>query len=129
MEKDFNKWNDFKKDMESSENNILFKEWDIWWTSIWINIWDESCWKWPKFRRPVLVLKKLSSYSCIVLPLTTKLKKWTWFQQYNIHWKIYTALLYQVKMMNIKRFESRKGVINLTDFEKIKKKLKNLLNL
>jgi hypothetical protein len=26
MEKDFNKWNDFKKDMESSENNILFKE-------------------------------------------------------------------------------------------------------
>jgi hypothetical protein len=115
--------------MESNENKILFKEGDIWWTSIWINIWDESCWKWPKFRRPVLVLKKLSSYSCIILPLTTKLKNWTWFQQYNIHWKRYTALLYQVKMMNIKRFESRKGVINLTDFEKIKKKLKNLLNL
>jgi len=129
MEKEFDKWNDFKKDMESNKNNILFKEWDIWWTSIWINIWDESCWKWPKFRRPVLVLKKLSSYSCVVLPLTTKLKTWTWFQQYNIHWERYTALLYQVKMMNVKRFESRKGAINITDFEKIKKKLKNLLNL
>jgi hypothetical protein len=34
MEKKFDKWNDFKKKMESNENKILFKEGDIWWTSI-----------------------------------------------------------------------------------------------
>ena len=129
MEKNFDKWNDFKKNLESNENKILFKEGDIWWISIGINVWDESCWKWQKFRRPILVLKKLSSYSCIWIPLTTQLKTWSWFEQYNIHWTKYTALLYQVKMINIKRFESRKGVIHINDFNRIKKRLKNLLNL
>ena len=129
MEKDFDNWNNFKKSLEWIENNILFKEWDIWWTSIWINIWEESCWKWEKYRRPVLVIKKLSKNNCIVIPLSTKIKTWTWFAQYKIHWIIYTALLYQIKMVNIKRFESREWQIHINDFNKIKKRLKNLLNL
>jgi len=129
MEKEFDKWNDFKKNLELNKSNILFKEWDIWWTSIWINIWQESCWKWKKFKRPVLVIKKLSSQNCIVIPLSTQIKTWTWFAQYKIHWIIYTALLYQIKMLNIKRFESREWQIHINDFNKIKKRLKNLLNL
>ncbi len=129
MEKDFDNWNSFKKNLELNENKILFKEWDIWWTSIWVNIWQESCWKWESFKRPVLVIKKLSSQNCIVIPLSTQIKTWTWFAQYKIHWIIYTALLYQIKMLNIRRFESREWQIHINDFNKIKKRLKNLLNL
>jgi mRNA interferase MazF len=129
MEKNFDKWNKLKKSLEWFKNKILFKEWDIWWTSIWVNIWEESCWKWEKFRRPVLVIKKLSSTNCIVIPLSSKIKTWTWFAQYKIHWIIYTALLYQIKMLNIKRFESREWQIHINDFNEIKKRLKNLLNL
>ena len=129
MKKDFDKWNKFKKELEEKQNNILFKEWDIWWTSIWVNLWQESCWKWEKFKRPVLVIKKLSHTNCIVIPLSTKTKTWTWFAQYKIHWIIYTALLYQIKMINIKRFESRQWQIHINDFNKIKNRLKNLLSL
>ena len=129
MQKEFDNWNNFKKTLEWSSNNILFKEGDIWWTSIWINIWEESCWKWDKFKRPVLIIKKLSKTNCIVIPLSTKIKTGTWFAQYKIHWIIYTALLYQIKMINIKRFESREWQIHINDFNKIKKRLKNLLNL
>ena len=108
---------------------MLFKEWEIWWSNIWVNIKTESCWKWKKFRRPVLVFKKLSSDMWIVIPLSSQIKEWTWFTQYKIHWKIYNALLYQVKMMHINRFTVREWEIDIHDFNKIKKRFKKLLNL
>ena len=129
MEKEFDNWNNFKKTLEWSSNNILFKEGDIWWTSIWVNIWEESCWKWEEFRRPVLVIKKLSKNNCIVVPLSSKIKTWTWFAPYTLHWIKYTALLYQIKMLNIKRFTKREAELNSDDFNEIKKRLKQLLNL
>ncbi len=65
MIENFDKWNEQKKYLNNIESNIYFKEWDIWWISIWLNIKSESFWKWEHFRRPILVLKKLSSNSCI----------------------------------------------------------------
>ena len=129
MEKDFDKWNNFKKKMEFNENRILFKEGDIWWTSLGVNTGQESCWKWEEFRRPVLVIKKLSRDNCIVIPLSSKIKTGTWFASYTLHWVEYTALLYQIKMLNIKRFTKREAELNSDDFDKIKKRLKFLLNL
>ena len=45
MEKDFDTWNDFKKTLEKREKPVLFKEREIWWTSIGVNIANESCGK------------------------------------------------------------------------------------
>lgn len=101
MKEIFNNWNELKqKIQEKDSKNIFFKEWDIWWSSLWQNIQTESNWKWENFRRPILVLKKLSSDSFICIPLSTKLKEGTWFYQYNLHWEKYTALLYQIKMIH-----------------------------
>lgn len=129
MEKDFDKWNCLKKDLETNSKNLIIKQWEIWWTNIWINIKTESCWKWEKFRRPVLVLRKLSHENYIVLPLSTKIKEWTWFANYEVDWNIYTALLYQIKMMNINRFYVNEWKLSHENFIEIKKRLKQLLNL
>ena len=129
MEKDFDSWNKLKKQLDKIESNNYIKEWDIFWCSIWLNIKSESLWKWEKFRRPVLVLKKLSYENYIIIPLSTKIKTWTWFKNYTIDWIEYTALLYQVKMMNIKRFYVRKSHMDYSNFLEIKKRLKQLLNL
>ncbi len=129
MEKDFDKWNDLKKEIENKSHNIIIKEWEIWWSSIWINTKTESCWKWPEFRRPVLIIKKLSANTCFVIPLSTKIKIWTWFANYKIDWIKYTALLYQMKMMHINRFTKRESHIGKENLKEIKKRLKFLLNL
>ena len=129
MENDFNKWNNLKKEIHKKSSNIIFKEWDIWWCSLWKNIKSESFWKWEKFRRPILVFKKLSTDNCIVIPLSTKIKNWTWFCDYIQGWKNYTALLYQIRMVNKSRFDSKIWQIDELDFTKIKNRLKNLLNL
>jgi|SaaInlV_100m_DNA_6_1039743.scaffolds.fasta_scaffold04889_3 hypothetical protein len=128
MEKDFDNWNKLKKEIENESKNIIIKEWEIWWTHIWLNIKSESCWKWNKFRRPVLVMKKLSHTNCIIVPLSTQIKKWTWFANYNIEGIEYTALLYQIRMMHTNRFYVKETKLNYRIFNIIKKKLKKLLN-
>ena len=129
MEKDFDKWNEKKKDIDDIVSKIYFNQWDIWWCSLWRNIKSESFGKWENFRRPILVLKKLSSDSCIAIPLSTKIKTWTWFTQYDLHGTKYTALLYQIRMIHKNRFWKKVGQLDEADFENIKKSLADLLEL
>ena len=129
MDKNFDKWNKLKKEIEKQEINQFFKEWEIWWVTVWLNLKQESCWKWDNFRRPVLIIKKLSSKIFIWIPLSSKIKSWTWFAKYKQNWIESTALLYQIKMFDNIRFQRRIWVMDDNDFMQIKKKLKNLLNL
>lgn len=129
MKKDFDKWNEIKKQLEAQDKDLIIKEWEIWWSSIWLNIKTESCGKWAEFRRPILIIKKLSHTTCFVIPLSTQIKKWTWFANYTLNWVIYTALLYQLKMMHTNRFTKFETKLGNTDFLEIKKRLKFLLNL
>lgn len=129
MEKDFDTWNALKKDLESKTSELIIKEWEIWWTYLGLNIKTESCGKWENFRRPVLVLKKLSHDNFIIIPLSTQIKEWTWFANYEIDWIKYSALLYQIKMMHRNRFYVEEWRLERQQFLEIKKRLKNLLNL
>ena len=125
----FDRWNELKKEIhDKNTDNIYFKESEIWWTSIWKNIKSESFWKWDSFRRPVLIFKKLSSDICIVIPLSSKNKTWTWFCDCDFQWIRRTALLYQIKMIHKNRFQRKIWELDELDFETIKKKLGKLLN-
>lgn len=129
MIKNFDNWNKIKKKLDSENKKYFFKQWDIWRVSFWLNIWNESCGKGEKFRRPVLIIKKLSWNSCIVLPLTTKIKTWTWFEKFDFAWVESVAMLYQIRMINTNRFQHRLWTLDEKDFDKIKEKLKLLLEL
>lgn len=125
----FDKWNELKKEIHNKNtDNIYFKESEIWWGSMWKNIKSESFWKWDSFRRPVLIFKKLSSDICIVIPLSSKNKTWTWFCDCDLQWIRRTALLYQIKMVHKNRFQRKIWELDELDFETIKKKLGKLLN-
>ncbi len=127
--KDFDKWNTLKKDLDKKEKSYKFKEREIWWISLGQNISSESYGKWENFRRPVLILKKLSSYSCIAIPLSTQIKTWTWFCECELDDIKRVALLNQIRMIDTNRFESKIWKLNSNEFDKIKEKLSKLLNL
>lgn len=129
MKKDFNSWNEQKKWLDIASDRKFFKEWEIWRTAIGANIGSESCGKGETFRRPVLVLKKLSATSCIAIPLSTQEKIWSRYAEYDLHWDKYWALLYQVRMMSTNRFQRRLWALDDKDFLNIKEKLKLLLQL
>ena len=127
--KQFDDWNTLKKKLQETKRDVRFKEGDIWWVSIGQNIKSESYWKGENYRRPIVVLRKLSKDTCICIPLSSQKKTGTWFCEYRNQWQDATALLYQIKMIHTNRFQRRIWYMDDSDFLNIKKRLKNLLNL
>ena len=122
-------WNDQKKVLAEGNRRFLFKEGEIWWCSLGVNVGTESFGKGETFRRPILIIKKLSSESCIAVPLTSKEKKGTWFQEITLPEGKRWVMLYQIRMVHIKRFQRRMSILDNRDFISVKEKLKALLEL
>lgn len=129
MKKDFDEWNTKKKHIEMLQENNLFRTGEIWWCSIGLNIKTESCGKGGDYQRPVLVLKKLSVESFIGIPISTQQKTGSWFIDITMNGEKRWVLLYQIRMFSTNRFQRRLAVLNEMDFNKVKEKLKLLLEL
>jgi len=77
---DYDAWNEEKKAIQNSATPpAFFKEREVWWCSLGVNVGNEQNGDTQQhdgrpatFRRPVLVLRKISNRACIVLPLTTQ---------------------------------------------------------
>jgi mRNA interferase MazF len=75
----FDLWNEEKKRIDSKKTLPLFREGELWWCRIGINVGREACGKGSRYARPILIMKKVSSDSCIVIPATSQKKTGTWF--------------------------------------------------
>ncbi|HEY0908183.1 MAG TPA: type II toxin-antitoxin system PemK/MazF family toxin [Candidatus Paceibacterota bacterium] len=129
MEKNFDAWNEQKKAIESKSIEVFFKEGEIWWCSVGINIGNESCGKGGTFNRPVLVLRKLSRSSYVGIPISTQRKDGSWFSEILVNGELRYALLYQVRMFSSNRFQRRVGALEGGQFVSVKQKLEALLEL
>lgn len=126
MLKDFEKWNSVKQRLDTKEKHLFFKEGEIWWVSLGINIAVEVCGK-GETNRPVLILRKLSKDSCIVLPLTSRARAGSWFRKILVKGQPNWILLHQIKFLSINHFQKRIEQISEEDFIEIKKELRLLL--
>ncbi|MEI6042608.1 MAG: type II toxin-antitoxin system PemK/MazF family toxin [bacterium] len=129
MIKDFDKWNRRKKAIEDSDCEVLFRTKEIWWCYVGLNIKIESCGKGDDYKRPVLVLRKLSAKGFIGIPLSTQAKKGSWFVDLEVNGKKGCALIYQIKMFSSSRMYWRISVLDDSSFESVKEKLRLLLEL
>jgi mRNA interferase MazF len=75
MIKEFDKWNEKKKKIHEKDFRSFVHEREIWWCSLGANIGHEEDGKNDKFERPILVIKKWSNKTIVIVPLTTKIKK------------------------------------------------------
>ena len=77
MQKDFDGWNNLKKkidDKNSTELKKIFcREREIWFCSIGLNVGSEQNGRNESFERPVLIFKKVSAETFLVLPLTSNI--------------------------------------------------------
>ena len=69
--KDFDRWNEVKKETDINHRPLFYHEREVWWCTFGINIGHEQNGKGNKYRRPALILKGLGKHTCIILPLTT----------------------------------------------------------
>jgi len=127
--KDFDKWNDRKKEIEKKnidKPKVMFCDRSVWWCATGVNIGDEQDGKGENFERPVLILRKFNKYIFLGIPLTTKQK--------NLKLPFYiklkgakiesTAILSQIKLFSSKRLLREIEIIKPKLFKQVKKQLK-----
>ncbi len=127
--KKFDEWNEIKKQVHNKNNIIHFKEREVYWASIGENVGFEQNGKGSDFSRPVLIIKKLNNHLFFGVPLSTQSRSGSFFYEFELlSNKSSTALLVQAKVYDVKRLDQKVGMIHKDDFEKLKIKLKELLD-
>lgn len=128
--KDFDKWNIKKKLIHFNENKPpLFKERDIWWVSIGVNIGFEEDGKNQNYVRPVLVIKKFSRDFFLGVPMSTKLKNNIYYIPVSLRGKIVSVLTSQLRVFSSKRIYNKLSELDSSDYNKIISKVKEMLVL
>lgn len=123
--KEFDRWNGKKKSLHARRDteHLYFKERDVWWCSLGINIGFEQDGKGESVQRPVLVLRKFNKFVCLVLPLTTKIKP---DNKYYISFMCpdgieRSAILSQIRLVDIRRLNEHMFMLDENTFARIKK--------
>ena len=127
--KRFRAWHKLKVKINLSSNIPAgYKERDIWWVSIGHNIGIEEDGKGDMFNRPVLVVKGFSRYQFWGLPLSATGKEGKYYHKFVVNGKVSTALLSQLRVYDTRRLISKYGMLNVKDFNIIKKTLIKFLS-
>jgi hypothetical protein len=75
MQKDFDTWNNLKKEIHTKDIRRFCDPREIWWCSIGINIGSEEDGKNKLFERPVLIIRVFNRHMVRIVPLTRKIGK------------------------------------------------------
>ncbi len=124
----FDIWNILKQNLDGKDKKIFFKEREIWYVSLWENIWFEQNGKGKDFLRPVLVLKKFNNNIFYGIPLTSKNKSSKFYFPFEFKkWITSSAILSQMKLFDSKRLYRRIWMISKGFYVELQKQIKELL--
>ncbi len=129
MNKDFDNWNELKKKLEDNEKTVFFKEREIWWVNLGLNVGNEQCGKGNRSVRPVLILKKFNNHFFFGIPLSSKQKENLYYFNFEFKGKEQSAIMCQAKPFSAKRLCDLYGYVGIEVFNAIRKKTGKLLNL
>ena len=107
--------------LKDKHTTHLFKEGDIWWCSIGINVGVEIYGKGKYFARPVIIFKKFAANSFLGIPLTTQPKTGIWYIPLVYSNKKQYAILSQVRTFDSRRLRDKMGALSEDVFEEIRK--------
>ncbi len=119
--KNFLDWFTLKPKLDQNNHKPpLVEEGNLWWCHLGENIGTEISGKGEKFTRPVIIFKKISRYTFLVIPTSTQIKTGSWFV-FFVHQNIdMVACLHQIRVIDYRRLFNKKGFLEEKDFEKIK---------
>lgn len=127
MEKEFDKWNNLKKDINNRNKICRFKEREICFINLGENIGFEQNGGGLDFERPVLVFKKFNNRIFLAIPLTSKINIDKYHFEFIFLNKKSFAILSQIRLIDSKRISRKIGYISVDDFKSIKQKIKEII--
>lgn len=125
--KNFQDWFSLKPKLDENNHRPPFvSERDLWWAHLGENIGTEISGKSNRYTRPVIVFKKLSNYTFLIIPTSTKIKSGSWFASFAHKNTNMIACLHQIKVIDYRRLQNKIGRIDIKDFKQIKSQFKKL---
>ncbi len=121
--KDFDVWNEIKKQVESHPR-FEFNEGELWWCDIGLNIGSEQDGPSPLFERPVLVGKKFSNETFLAFPLTSNSKSGAYYYKLDEGSNI---VLCQPRLIDARRLKRKIRRISHRQRKEILAQFKSLL--
>lgn len=116
MGKDFNTWNNLKKQIDGKSFLPLFSEKEIWWCSVGINVGREEDGKNELYERPVLIFKKINKESFVGMPLNSQVKDNDFYFKYFFNDKERIIKINQIKTFSANRLIRRMGKMSEDEF-------------
>ena len=128
--KDFDEWNNQKKNIDFKTENILPKKKEIWWLSVGLNVGVEEDGKNKDFERPVLVIKAFNRQCFLGIPITSSDKKnKKYYFPIKYKQENYYLILSQIRLFSTKRLSRKIYDIKTEEFMKVKEDLKKVIGL
>jgi mRNA interferase MazF len=127
-DKNFEEWTALKVRLNEGETPT-FREREVWWCSVGVNVGYEIDGKNNLFNRPVLVLRKTSKQTFFGVPLTSKEKPAPWGIPVVLKGRTSHIILGQLRVFDAKRLNQVYGKVSDPEFEKIKDALRIALRL
>jgi mRNA interferase MazF len=126
-EKDFDGWNELKKQLSDRKKIPEFKEREVWWCPLGVNLGFEEDGKNKNFERPVLVFRKFNRWLFAGVPLTTKNKN----NEFHFRLPCYknidsSVILSQARTLSAKRLIRRVRWVEPKVFDEICRKYAEL---
>ncbi|MEN9921718.1 MAG: hypothetical protein RLZZ517_696 [Candidatus Parcubacteria bacterium] len=126
--KDFDNWNEIKKESETNTQFKFFKPRQIWWIRLGCNIGHEQDGKGKYFERPVLVIRKFNNRIFFGVPLTTKIKDNKFYVQIiDEQGTTRCGIISQLRLFDVSRLREKICFIDKKSFEEIKKAIRRLI--
>ena len=114
------------KTEQITSNPRSIKQNQIWWCNIGQNIGTEIYGKGVNFTRPVIIYKKLSRYTFLVIPCSTEIKAGSWYVSFCHQQKQMIAVLSQIRVVDYRRIKGFVGELDDADITRIKEGFCNL---
>jgi mRNA interferase MazF len=128
--KNFEGWITKKRVLhEKISASPMFKERDIWWVSVGVNVGFEEDGKQENFVRPVLVVRKFNREMFLGIPMSTKLKDNKYYIPVTVKAKFVSVMISQIRVFSAKRIFNKLAEMDDGDFVRVLEEVRGLFNL
>lgn len=127
--KDYRKWHELKTQIENSEHQAqkIFREAEVWWCSLGLNIGFEEDGKNNTYERPVLIFRKFNKELFWGLPMTSVTREGKFYFSFVFRNSHSTVILSQLKAYSSKRLLRNMGKINNQVLAEVESKIMALI--
>ena len=118
--KDFDGWNEIKKEIHSNGENKFYQPRDIWWCSMGLNVGTESDGKGREYKRPIVAIKGFNKESFLGIALTgRKLEGKYYLFLGKVEDREASANLSQIRIFDTKRLVKKIGKLERNKFDEL----------